>query len=87
MNKKNEQVHEGLWYVFVHVNSAEILPDFYMFHSSEIGKRIAEEHAAWLSEPKKNGEPRKDSNMRQFIPSADELETHKGNWRRMFEGA
>ena len=87
MNKKNEQVHEGLWYVFVHVNSAEILPDFYMFHSSEIGKRIAEEHAAWLSEPKKNGETRKDSNTRQFIPTAEELENHKGNWEKMFEGA
>ena len=87
MSKKNEQEHEGLWYVFVHVNSEEKLPDFYIFHSSEIGNRIAGEHSAWLAIPKKNGEPRKDSNMRQFIPSAEELEKHKGNWEKMFTEA
>ena len=86
MSKKNEQVHEGLWYVFVKVKSDESLPDFYIFHSSEIGNRIAGEHSAWLAKPKKNGEPRNYSNMRQFIPSAEELETHKGHWKKMFEG-
>ncbi len=73
INKENEQEHEGLWYVFVHVTSEDKLPDFYIFHSSEIGSRIAGEHAAWLSEPKKSGETRKDSIMRQFIPTAEEL--------------
>ena len=70
--------------MLVRVKSDESLPDFYIFHSSEIGNRIAREHAAWLSQPKKNGEPRKDSNMRQFIPTAEELEKHKGNWGKMF---
>ena len=86
MSKKNEQEYEDLWYVFVHVNSEEKLPDFYIFHSSEIGSRIAGEHSAWLAKPKKNGETRNYSNMRQFIPSAEELETHKGHWEKMFEG-
>ena len=39
--QKNQQLHEGLWYVFVHVNSEEKSPDFYCFHSLEIGNRIA----------------------------------------------
>ena len=73
--------------MFVRVKSDVSLPDFYICHSSEIGNRIGGERAAWLVVPKRNAEPRKDSNMRQFISSAEELETHKGNWQKMFEGS
>ena len=41
---------------------------------------------SWIMS-KKNGEPRKDTDMRRFRPTAEELEKHKGNWEKMFEGA
>ena len=28
---------------------------------------------------------RKDTDMRRFRPTAEELEKHKGNWKKMFE--
>ena len=72
MSKKNEQVHQTLWYVLVQLGGESEMPNFYIYHSWAIGP--------WL----KNGEPRKDTDMRRFRPTAEELEKHKGNWEKMF---
>ena len=84
MSKKNEQSFENLWYVLVEGISNEQLPNFYIYKSSEIGPWLAKDHSTWLNIPKKNGEPRKDTNMRVFKPTIDELERHKDNWSNMF---
>ena len=86
MSAKNETVFEGLWYVLLQLNGTDAVPDFYVFHSSVIGPWLHEDHYSWLSKPKKNGEPRKDSNMRPFRPSEEDLEKARDNWGLMFSG-
>ena len=57
MSKKNEQYFESLWYVLVHLHGSKKLPDFYVFHSQEVGLLQKDDHAQWLAKPKRNGEP------------------------------
>jgi len=85
MSKKNEQVHETLWYVLVEVKDEIEMPNFYIYHSSEIGPWLKNDHAYWLNIPKRNGEQRKDTNMRRFRPTTEELDKHKDNWKKMFK--
>ena len=84
MSAKNERVFDGLWYVLLQLNGTDVMPDFYVFHSSFIGPWLHEDHYSWLAKPKKNGEPKKDSNMRRFRPSDDELEKARDRWALMF---
>ena len=84
MSKKNEQQFEALWYVLVHLHGEDFMPDFYIFHSSHVGPWLKNDHQNWLSKPKRNGEPRKDGNLRHFRPSTDELLKARNRWDRMF---
>ena len=84
MSKKNEQIHQTLWYVLVQLGGESEMPNFYIYHSWAIGPWLKNDHSYWLGIPKKNGEPRKDTDMRRFRPTAEELEKHKGNWEKMF---
>ena len=84
MSAKNERVFDGLWYVLIQLNGTDAVPDFYVFHSSFIGPWLHEDHYSWLAIPKRNGEPRKDSNMRRFRPTDDELEKARDRWDLMF---
>tara|TARA_B100000073_G_C23581133_1_gene512263 strand:+ start:445 stop:666 length:222 start_codon:yes stop_codon:yes gene_type:complete len=70
--------------VLVHLHGEELMPDFYIFHSSHIGPWLKNDHQNWLDKPKRNGEPRKDGNLRQFRPSTDELLKARNQWDRMF---
>ena len=85
MSKKNEAVFESLWYVLVKLQGIDRQPIFYIFHSSEIGPWLQNDHKEWLAMPKRNGEPRKDSNMRKFRPTPEQLQLSIGNWQRMFK--
>ena len=80
MSKKNEQSHDSLWYVLVEAQSQETLPNFYIFHSSEVGPWIAKDHQAYLD----RNDHRSDSSVRKFRPTSEELKEHKDNWERMF---
>ena len=84
MSAKNERVFDGLWYVLIQLNGTDAVPDFYVFHSSFIGPWLHEDHYSWFAIPKRNGEPRKDSNMRRFRPTEDELEKARDRWDLMF---
>lgn len=84
MSAKNEAVFDGLWYVLVQLNGTSIQPDFYIFDSSLIGPWIQKDHQAWLAEPKRDRTPRKDTPMRRFRPSTEDLESTKSNWQLMF---
>ena len=84
MSAKNEEVFESLWYVLVALGEPDARPVFHIFHSSEVGPWLKEDHASWLSKPKRNGEERKDSNMRKFRPSLDQLANARENWEALF---
>ena len=84
MSKKNERDHDSLWYVLIELGNADERPDFYIFHSSVVGPAVAEDHSTWISEPKANGEPRKDTSMRQFWPTDDQLAGAKEAWSTLF---
>ena len=80
MSAKNELVFKSLWYVLVLIIELDQLPSFYVFHSSEIGEWLQNDHRTWLA-----GNPdRKDSNMRLFRPTAQELAERENAWERMF---
>lgn len=84
MSAKNESSFETLWYVLVQLNGIDVLPDFYIFHSSRIGPWIKGDHQAWLDKPKKDGSMRKDTAMRRFRPTDGELIKAKDNWVSIF---
>ena len=84
MGKKNETVFQSLWYVLVNLRGTDNQPLFHIFHSSEIGPWLQADHEKWIGKPKKNGEPRKVSNMRKFRPSTTQLEQSIDAWERMF---
>ena len=80
MSSKNELVFDSLWYVLVRLTDPDHLPSFYVFHSNEIGPWLKADHAGWLA-----GDPsRKDSKVRNFRPTADELAERANAWDRMF---
>ena len=84
MSKKNEKQFDSLWYVLVKLAGTESQPLFYMFHSSEVGPWLENDHRQWLKTPKINGEPRKDTDMRKFRPTTEQLTRAKDQWDRMF---
>ena len=84
MSKKNEQYFKTLWYVLVHLHGSDAMPDFYVFHSDEVGPWLKNDHSQWLAKPKRNGEPRKDGNLRHFKPSKKQLEGAWDQWDRLF---
>ena len=84
MSKKNEQYFESLWYVLVHLHGSNKLPNFFIFHSQEVGPWLKDDHSQWLAKPKRNGEPRKDRNLRDFRPNKEQLSNAKDHWDLMF---
>ena len=84
MSQKNETPHDSLWYLLVQLNGKDQLPEFYVAHSRVVAPRIRDAHKAWLSEPKRNGDPREDSSMRRFRPTEQELTDGKDAWEQMF---
>ena len=75
MSVKNETVLPTLWYVVVDMHDEDAMPRCWIFHSSEVGPRLAASH---------NG---CDSTIRKFRPTPVELETRLNDWGRMFRGA
>ena len=70
LNKKVEHCFsEKMFFVFVFIpENLNISPEYIIVKASVLGKRISEHHHNWLSKPKKDGQPRKDSPMRKFDP-------------------
>ena len=69
LGKKNEDHRsETLLYVFVDLASnMNQLPTCYIVPSAVVADAITESHSTWLAEPGRNGQPRNDSPMRQFL--------------------
>ncbi|MFT5194187.1 MAG: hypothetical protein ACI85U_001193 [Candidatus Promineifilaceae bacterium] len=67
LNKKSEgYFSDNHFYVFVALQNIGSRPDFYIVPSQVVADYVRNDHATWLSLPKANGSPRKDSNMRKF---------------------
>lgn len=66
-SKKVEEAKlaRNLFFVFVNLNGLE-LPSFYVVPRATVAKYLRENHRRWLQEPKRDGQPRKDTSMRIF---------------------
>ena len=74
------------WYVFVSLKSPEEMPEFFIFHSSDVAEGVEEQHQHWLSKPMKDGSPRKSSDIvNRFQPNPKRLETARNRWELMFD--
>lgn len=78
LNKKSESYHaDNHFYVFVALKEIGVRPNFYIVPSEVVSKYITDSHSNWLSLPKRDGAPRKDSNMRVY---KDIDSKHHENW-------
>ena len=68
LNKKAETfVADNHLYVFVSLKEIGERPNFYIVPSNVVATFVTESHSNWLSGLKRDGSPRKDSNMRKFL--------------------
>lgn len=82
LNKKSEyMIGKNIFYVFVVFDGQNTLdkPDYYIVPSEVVAYNIKQRHIQFLSTTKRNGEPHKDTDMREFIVLIDEDE-YKNRW-------
>ncbi len=84
MGLKNEQIFEKLWYVVVEIGDESILPNFFIFRSSEVSQIIKETYAEYMATPKRDGTKRKDG-PRHFEPDEEFKAERKDKWDLMFQ--
>lgn len=71
LNQKNENlIGEHVVYVFVSLNELDT-PEYHIVPSKIVAETIKREHAAWLKAPGKDGQPHKDTNIRNFFDKDD----------------
>jgi hypothetical protein len=75
MGKKHEGlVSQTLFYCFVDFYvELEEAPFTYVVPANVVATALAECHQAWLDQPGKKGQQRKDNDLRRFLPSYDDL--------------
>jgi hypothetical protein len=68
LSEKCETYHANdLYYVFVNISErSDEAPKYTIVPSKVVADFIRKSHANWLKSPKKNGDPRQNSNMRKF---------------------
>ena len=57
------------------------MPNFYIFHSSEVGPWFAKDHADYLE----RNNHKYDSNVRKFRPTTQDLASHPNTREKMFK--
>lgn len=77
LNRKVEEVKKDFFYIFVMLKSEFERPDFYIIPSEELAKNVQNNHQTWLNAPGRNGERRKDTDMRSF---RDNVDKYKEKW-------
>ena len=74
----------SLWYVFVSLKAPAEMPEFFVFHSSEVAAGVEEQHQSWLAKPMKDGSSRKSSDIiNRFQPTPERLEESRDCWDLM----
>ena len=82
---KARKSFESLWYVFVSLKAPAVMPEFFVFHSSEVAAGVEEQHQSWLAKPMKDGSPRKSSDIiNRFQPTPERLEESRDCWDLIF---
>ncbi len=66
LNEKCEKHNKNLFYVFVGLRSENERPEFHIVDSQTVAEYIKAENDSYNAGIKKNGQPRKATNMRQF---------------------
>ena len=85
---KARKSFESLWYVFVLLGSPNEMPEFFVFHSSEVAAGVDEHYQLWLAKPMKDGSPRKSKDIvNRFQPSPERLEEARNQWELMFSSS
>tara|TARA_B100000579_G_scaffold402396_1_gene385595 strand:- start:238 stop:495 length:258 start_codon:yes stop_codon:yes gene_type:complete len=85
MSEKNEKVFEKLCYVVVEISESNVLPNFFVFSSSEVSEAIKQRHDEYMAKPKSDGSQRKGGVSRHFEPSEEFKAERKDNWEIMFK--
>jgi hypothetical protein len=67
LNKKSQSfVSPSHFYVFVALEKLGVRPAFHVVPSEDVAEFTRTFHQKWLSEPRRDGQPRKDTPMRVF---------------------
>jgi hypothetical protein len=88
LGKKDEEPSQikNHYYVFVDLQGPGKLPDYIIIPQLTFAPFLKRRHKKWLSKPKRNGEPRKDTPIRVFDPNRDVecrkfAEPYRNNWQ------
>ena len=91
MGKKHEALTApSLFYCFVDFgDGVEMSPFTYVVPAAIVATTLAECHQAWLNQPGKKGQQRKDGDMRRLLPAYDHLELnrYKQGWLEQYREA
>ena len=76
MGKKHETlVSPGLFYCFVDFAvDQKSYPFTYVVPAKDVAEALKASHLAWLTQPGRGGQARKDTDMRRFLPDYSHLE-------------
>jgi hypothetical protein len=78
LSSKSESFYnDRLYYVFVLLKSIDDFPEYYVVPSKIVADYVSNSHRTWLDGKKRNGDERKDSDMRKF---RDIEGKYKNNW-------
>jgi len=78
LNAKDEGfVADNLFYVFVNLKGPQERPDCFIVPSPTVADHICNDHRKWLGTLGKNGQPHKDSQIRNF---SDESRQYLERW-------
>lgn len=77
MQAKHETIFDhNLIYCFVHINSDDTLPNFFLVSSKEVAQYVKWQHKFWMKN--RNG---KDSRMRKFRIEQSDPKKYRNNWK------
>jgi len=62
---EDSELAENLFFVFVSLNGLSE-PSYHVVPRHVVVKHLRENHERWLSQPRRDGKPRKDTSMREF---------------------
>ena len=78
LSVKNEDYNsDNLIYIFVNLNSRDVMPSYYIVASKVVAAYIKLNHQNWLASPNRKGGEHKDNPMRKF---SDFKNVHHNNW-------
>jgi hypothetical protein len=88
MNEKHERTRaKHLFYCFVDFGkTVSDRPSTFVVPSNVVAKVVAASHKKWLADPGKNGQRRKDSNVRRFLPAYKHI-PYPAGWLEKYRDA